>query len=171
MVTIKSPDELMEEFCYKPSSELSSNSGTAYKLDISPETIEFGSWATTKISNHQEFTITNSGYGDVKITKVDLYGDFLLVDPIPEIIEAGESYTGKLYFAPTTVGSLKGILSIDAEVSIGEKSINLFGTSYSILDPDIAGIANEPGLTIDTFPYWDDQLDIIVNTELPISVL
>lgn len=168
----KTPDELMAEYCFKPSSDVNSNSGVQFQLELLPqEELDFGNWATSEISAYKEFTLTNSGYADVTITRYDLVGQFLFLDTFPTKVAVGETYTGRLYFAPTSIGSLSGILSVEAENAIGDHSLKLTGTGWDYLDPDIKGIVNEPGLTLDTFPYWDDQLDVIVNTDLPVSLV
>lgn len=168
----QTPEELMAEYCYKDSATLDPNSGDRFKIEIAPqETLSFGNWATTKISTPVAFTITNTGYDDVTITRLEVAGDFQFLDDVPTQILAGETYEGRLYFAPTETGTLTGLLAIDAENAIGDHSLSLTGIGWDFLDPDIKGIVNEPGLTLDTFPYWDDQLDVIVNTDLPVSLV
>lgn len=165
------PDQLMEEYCYKPSSATSGTSSQQFLLELTPqETLDFGNWATTTISEPKEFQLKNLGYDDVVISRFELVGDFQFLDQFPITVKAGETYTGRLYFAPTGVGSRVGLFAVDAELASGDRSLRLTGTGWAITDPDIQGIVNEPGLTLDTFPYWDDQLDIIVNTDLPESL-
>ena len=166
------PDQLMEEYCYKPSSTIPGNCATddRYRIDVTPEELQFGDWATTKISTPLQFTITNSGYDDVKISKYDLVGAFLLAEPIPTTIKAGTVYVGNLYFAPTVVGDFIGILSIEAELAAGDHAIKLFGKGWNYADRDIQGIVDEGSITLNDFPYWEDLLDVIVNTDLPESL-
>ncbi|QEP29881.1 hypothetical protein HYP99_gp083 [Sinorhizobium phage ort11] len=168
----QTPDELMADYCYTSSSETQTTSDTPYEIDLAPqEQYDFGDWATTKFSSYLEFTITNSGYADVTISRVDLAGEFMLLEPIPNKIAAGAVYTGKLYFAPETVGSKTGMLSVEAENALGDKVIKLLGTAWDFLDLDIKGIVNEAGITLNDFPLWEAQLDVIVNTDLPVALV
>ncbi|QWY83537.1 hypothetical protein [Rhizobium phage RHph_X2_28B] len=171
-MTAKTPDELMADYCYTPSSTIDSTSGVQFQIELTPqEEMEFGNWATTKTSTYKEFTVTNTGYDDVVITRFEVAGDFLFLDEFPSKIEAGASYTGRLHFSPTVVGTRKGLVSIDAENAIGDKSLSLSGVGWDFTDLDIKGIVNEAGITLDDFPYWEDQLDMLVNTDLPIALV
>lgn len=168
MVKAQTPDELMADYCYKPSSVEKGTGQVQFKLELTPqESQDFGNWATTTISTPKEFQLKNLGYDDVVIDSFELVGDFLFLDPLPIKIAAGETYTGRLYFAPVETGPRIGLFAVDADLASGDRSLRLTGIGWPITDPDIQGIVNEPGLTLDNFPYWDDQLDIIINTDLP----
>ncbi len=114
---------------------LSGSAGAPGMLRIDGETTEFGPVAIGATAT-RSFTITNVGGTAVPITKSkppiggEFTADTLLQEGVT--IQAGETVTEQVTFAPTAAGEAQGEWAINGEDTTGLHRVQLLGTGMSV---------------------------------------
>src|SRR5256712_12938309 len=98
-------------------------------LQATSSTISFGSVQVGNSSTQSE-TLTNSGGSSVSITQANLSGSAFSVSGLnlPLTLIPGQSFTFGVVFAPNSVGSVTGSLSVVSSASNSALAISLSGT-------------------------------------------
>ena len=113
---------------------LSGSAGRPGTLQIAPETSDFGS-VLLGTTLTKSFTVTNTGGTAVPITKSKppLGGEFTPASSLPEgtTIQAGESVTEQVTFAPTEAGLATGEWLINGEDTSGLHHVLFTGSGAS----------------------------------------
>lgn len=110
---------------------LSASAGTPGHLQISGQTVDFGS-VTIGASASKTFTISNTGGSSVTITrsKPPFGGAFAATTSLPEglKIAPGQTLSQSVTFAPTAPGAASGTWSINSDDGSGPHDIQFTGT-------------------------------------------
>jgi hypothetical protein len=103
-----------------------------YQLSASPTSLSFGD-VTVGTSTSQTATLSNNGNSSVTISQVTVSGAGFSASGVtpPLTLEAGQSVTLTVTFAPTTAGSVTGSLSITSNASNSPATISLSGSGGS----------------------------------------
>jgi len=102
------------------------------QIGLAPTALAFGNVQTGSKQNLSA-TITNTGSSSVNISQVGISGTGFSLNSSPAAVTlaAGQSMTFSVAFAPTTVGSASGSLTITSTASNPNASIPLSGTGIS----------------------------------------
>jgi hypothetical protein len=89
-----------------------------YTLSVSPTSVAFGN-INLGNNNTKSVTVTNSGTGSVTISQVSVVGAGLSANGItaPMLLSAGQTTVLSIVFAPTTVGSVSGTVSVVSDAT------------------------------------------------------
>jgi hypothetical protein len=101
--------------------------GNAPRVTLSPLSLVFGSVAAGAVSTAQEVTLTNSGTAVLQITQVSASTNFRETNTCGASVAAGKSCTLSVTFAPTSIGTLTGILAITDNAPGSPQSVELSG--------------------------------------------
>jgi hypothetical protein len=98
-------------------------------LSITPASFAYGSVVDGQTKS-QTFTLTNTGSASLTISQLSVSGTGYSVSGLatPSTIAAGASATFNAVFAPTTVGSLPGTITISSSASGSPSTVALSGT-------------------------------------------
>lgn len=99
------------------------------QLTSNPTTLSFGDVNTgTKAS--KQIVLTNTGNAAVKISKITASGTGFSVSgvTVPATVNASQSVTLKVDFAPTTTGSASGTVTVTSDAKVPTLTIALTGT-------------------------------------------
>ncbi len=136
----------------EPELQLVDNTSTNQSCGYS---IDFGSVANDGSTSDLAFDITNIGSLDLNVSSFNITGDYTIISPAtPFVVAPNDSQTITIRFAPTTEGTLIGVLTINNDDSDeGSCTINLTGIGFTPAPdinvegnlgayPDIAGDAS-----------------------------
>lgn len=127
---------------------LSGSAGAPGTLQIASETTDFGS-VLLGATLTKSFTVTNTGGTAVPITKSKppLGGEFAPASELPEgtTIQAGETVTEQVTFAPTQAGFAEGEWLINGEDTSGLHHVLFTGAGATAVGPPPSQIAGSPG--------------------------
>jgi hypothetical protein len=123
---------------------------------VSPESKDFGTLQVGSSSIPQQFTISNSGAGDLVVSSVTLSGtnaaSFIKTDgnTYPVTVLGGQSMNFSVTFAPADTGAKSAYLLVSHNATGGSDTLELSGTGVDF--------------TIATFPYFQnfDSTDGVV---------
>jgi hypothetical protein len=103
-------------------------------LDVRPEWstsgLDFGTWKVGQTSQRQEVTLHNGGNAVVLVTSVDVSGDFMVRDVVPQVMTippSGYKYFW-VWFQPTTPGVLQGSIVVQTRDHGALPALPLTGT-------------------------------------------
>lgn len=107
---------------------------TGPDVDIFPSIFDFGNTAAGTTSERQEFTVANTGDGDVSLYSIGVNSDFEEENDCPATLAEEESCVVNAAFTPRSGGNFFGRLSIfdSAEGSPHHANIYGYGTSSHI---------------------------------------
>jgi hypothetical protein len=95
----------------------------------SPASLIFADQEFATTSSPQTVTLTNAGSVALTPTSITMSGDFAETDDcVNETVAAGGNCTIQVTFTPAATGSLKGQMTIDANVYGGQLTVTLSGT-------------------------------------------
>jgi hypothetical protein len=90
--------------------------GLGIRVEWSAALLDFGTWLVGQTSQRQTVTIHNSGNSPVVVTQVDVAGDFLVQDVVPQFSEIrpnGEKYFW-VWFRPAAAGPRQGSITLQS---------------------------------------------------------
>jgi len=120
-------------------------------FSLTPTSWDFGQTQINTTPTKQ-FTISNTGGGTISVSSINISGSYysLTVNPAPVSLNAGQSATFTVQYAPTATGTHAGTVTITDNRTV--TTVNLNGTCY---DP-----------TVTTFP-WTENFDSVTVPALP----
>jgi Abnormal spindle-like microcephaly-assoc'd, ASPM-SPD-2-Hydin len=124
-----------------------SSQKTVPGLQVSASSVDFQSVAVGQQAA-KTFTVTNVGTGLVKITAVSVSNkQFAVAGLLPQTLSPQSSATYTLTFAPTSTGSVSGVVNISASTSQSPATISLTGKGAAaqanlIINPDAISFGN-----------------------------
>ena len=106
--------------------------GSQPGLSIAPASFAFGSIVDGQTKS-QNFTLTNTGTSSLTISQLSVSGAGYSISGLatPSTIAAGASATFSAVFAPTTVGSLPGSVTVSSNAPGSPSTIALTGTGVA----------------------------------------
>jgi len=115
-----------------PASISLSGTGAQAGLTVSPASFSFGSVVDGQTKS-QTFTVTNSGAASLTISQLSISAVGYTVNglSIPSSVAPGASVTFNAVFAPTTAGSLNGIVNIVSNAPNSPTTVALAGTGVA----------------------------------------
>ena len=121
---------------------VSSSSGTAPAVTLSPSSLSFGSVNVSSSSAASTITLTNSGNVALSITSISIgganAGDFSQTNTCGNSVAAGANCAISVIFTPTATGSRSATLSIADNAAGSPQTVALTGT----------GTVTAPGVTL-----------------------
>jgi hypothetical protein len=151
---------------------------------LAPESADFGKEAIGLTSTTTNFTWTNNSSFASRVTSIDVSGDFVVTTTNCSSVPSGGSCTIGLAFRPTTLGAIKGTLTIHStgktlygtltgtglvgltsspsSLAFGNVPIGAYGTQYLSL----TNVAN----AVITLPAFTTTGDFAVNGGCPASL-
>lgn len=100
---------------------------TGPDVDIVPALYDFGEVAVGQESWPQEFSVINTGEGDLSIYSIAINSDFDQTNDCPETLSEEESCAVSAVFAPEVSGNFVGLLSIFDNATGSPHTSNLWG--------------------------------------------
>jgi len=112
---------------------------------LSRSSLTFPNQVVFTTSAAQTVTLTNTGLGNLSITKVSVSGPFTQTNTCGTSVVAGGSCTFSVKFTPTTSGTLTGSVSITDNATGSPQKITLTGTGTDIqFTPTSLNFGNQP---------------------------
>ena len=143
---------------------------TLATMTLAPTSLIFGNQAQQTTSASQTVTVTNSSSVALAISGVTVSGDFSETDNCVGTVAPAASCQVQVSFAPTTTGTLTGVLTVSANVTGGQQTVSLTGTGVPtqpiVLEPVTITFGGQVVNT--TSPI--QQLTISNTTNAPISL-
>lgn len=109
-----------------------SGTGMQTSGDLSIGTLAFGSQAVNTTSAAQAVTLTNTGNAPLTVTSVTTNGQFNATHNCPASLPAGNACTVNAVFAPVSMGTQSGVLSV--ATGAGTYTAGLSGTGLLAVD-------------------------------------
>jgi len=114
---------------------------------FSPASVAFGEQTVGTISSHpQAVTVTNSGLAPLSISNISIQGQFSQTNSCGISLAAGASCTVWVTFAPTSPGTLVGILMVADNAGDSPQKVALSGTGITptaLLTPSTLTFGNQ----------------------------
>jgi hypothetical protein len=109
-----------------------SGTGVSLLLAASPASLSFGN-VTVGSSKSQTVTFTNSGTASVTVSQANLTGSGFSTSglSLPLTLNAGQTATFNVAFAPTTTGSVTGSLSVVSNATNSPATVSLSGSGVT----------------------------------------
>lgn len=104
--------------------------GLDIRVEWSAAILEFDKWKVGQTSQRQEVTLHNSGNAPVNVTGIDVDGDFLVQDIVPQYMSIppnGYKYFW-VWFRPTAAGPQQGSLTVQTNDPVALPALELTGT-------------------------------------------
>ncbi|MEO8035778.1 MAG: choice-of-anchor D domain-containing protein, partial [Acidobacteriota bacterium] len=104
--------------------------GLDIRVEWSAAILEFDKWKVGQTSQRQEVTLHNSGNAPVNVTGIDVDGDFLVQDIVPQYMSIppnGYKYFWA-WFRPTAAGPQQGSLTVQTNDPVALPALELTGT-------------------------------------------
>jgi len=122
-----------------------SGTGVQPSILLSPASLIFPTQVVFTNSKSQTVTLTNSGLGILKITKIASNGSFNQTNTCGSSVAAGSSCIFTVTFRPTAIGTLTGSIAITDNALLSPQKITLNGTgTYIQLAPTSLNFGNQP---------------------------
>ena len=119
--------------------------GVVPTVTLVPTSLTFATQVVFTTSAAQTVTLTNTGLGNLSITKVSVTGPFTQTNTCGRSVVAGASCTFSVKFTPTTSGTLSGSVSITDNAAGSPQKVTLTGTGTDIqLTPTSLNFGNQP---------------------------
>ena len=106
--------------------------GTGVILSVSPDYLYFSEQGLGSTSPPQTITVTNIGPSTVNFTDIEATGDFDQTNNCPSSLSAAASCTISVTFAPTFLGSWKGLIIVTSDATDSPHLANLYGQGNSL---------------------------------------
>ena len=103
-----------------------SGTGLQTSDSITPTSLTFGSLAIGQTSSASTVTLTNTGNVALSVAAVAVSGQYQQTNNCGSTLAAGASCSASVTFAPTTMGTQTGVLTMNS--SAGNHSVSLAGT-------------------------------------------
>lgn len=129
-------------------------SGQVSEIVVSDELLLFNN-VFLEAQNQRTFTITNSGLAILNVSSIVSDNDDFSVEPSSATLTAGEELEVTVIFAPSSLGSINGILTITSDASnIETVEVVLNGVGVdppiAVLDPQEITETTDAGTTVDS---------------------
>ncbi len=110
------------------------NGITGPDVDINPPIHDFGDTRVGETSEQQNFTIKNTGEGDLTLSSITVNSDFEQSNECPETLVEEQTCDVETAFVPAVAGNFFGILSIvdNAEGSPHKANLMGYGTIFDV---------------------------------------
>jgi hypothetical protein len=96
--------------------------GTGATLGVLPKTLVFGEQKVGTVSPQQSVIFTNHGSSDLRITAINVSGDFVMPHKTcGSALAAGQSCQISISFSPNSAGEENGVLSIEGTGTLQQK--------------------------------------------------
>jgi hypothetical protein len=119
--------------------------GVVPAVTLSPPSLTFPTQVVFTTSKAMTVTLTNSGAGILRITKISVSGPFSETNTCGTSVAAGGSCKFSVTFKPVTVGTVTGAVSINDNAPGSPQSVGLSGTgTYVQLTPTSLNFGNQP---------------------------
>lgn len=105
-----------------------------YVLEIYQDEVIFGNTLVNHVSPAEAILLSNAGYDDVPISKIEVVGDFIFNGPSITKILIGETVGLNVAFKPLIEGERTGGLYVTAPDSVGTKFISFSGSGVLMGD-------------------------------------
>jgi hypothetical protein len=106
-------------------------SGTGAAVSLNPTSVNFGSVDVGTVSPQQSVTLTNTGNATLNITSVTTASPFTVNNHCSSTLNAGDSCTIALNFAPTAGGTANGTLTIADSALNSPQTVSLTGVGLA----------------------------------------
>ncbi|HEV2396854.1 MAG TPA: SBBP repeat-containing protein [Candidatus Sulfotelmatobacter sp.] len=122
--------------------------GTASTVGLSLATLSFSATAVGTSSVAQTVSLTNQGGASLKISSVQVTGDFSQTNNCPASLSSGSQCTFQVVFSPKVAGSRSGSLAVSDSGAGSPQSVTLSGTgSDFVLNGSTSIVAVNSGAT------------------------
>jgi hypothetical protein len=119
--------------------------GVVPAVTFSPSSLAFPDQVVFTTSKTRTSTLTNSGPGILKITKIAVTGPFKQTNTCGTTVAAGGTCTFTVAFDPTTIGTLTGFVAINDNAPASPQKLSLTGIgTYVQLTPTSLNFGNQP---------------------------
>ena len=129
-------------------------SGQVSAIAVSDEFLLFNS-VFLGAEAQRSFTISNEGLGQLEVSSISSDSPDFTVNPSNAILNAGESVEVMVNFAPSSLGSINGIISIESDASSApliEVVVNGVGTEPPLvrLSPELVRETTDAGTVLES---------------------
>jgi hypothetical protein len=119
--------------------------GVLPTVSLSPSSLTFPTQVVFTTSASKTVTLTNTGLGTLKLSKIAVTGPFAQTNTCGSTLNASGSCTFTVMFKPTTDGSLTGSITLTDNAANSPQTVTLKGTgTYVQLTPTSENFGNQP---------------------------